>query len=86
MLTGGELSRWRRRCQHAHHAEPHRLGGWHWPGSVMDHTAVAAHLPKRKEAAKLGPYLDYLLCEAFAFLSVLESPQVGAIMDKRDLL
>ena len=24
----------------------------------MDHAAVAAHSPERKEAAKLGPYLD----------------------------
>ena len=58
MLIGGELSRWRRRCQHAPHAEPHRLGGWRWPGGVTDHAAVVARSPERKEAAKLGPYLD----------------------------
>ena len=58
VLTGGELSLRRRRCQHAHHAEPHRLGGWRWPGGVTDHMAMVAQSPERKEAAKLGPYLD----------------------------
>ena len=58
VLTGGEPFRWRGRCQRAHHAEPHRLGGWRWLGGVTDHTATAARSPERKEAAKLGPYLD----------------------------
>ena len=58
MLTGGELFRWRRRCQRAHHAEPHRLEGWSWPGGVTVHATAVAHSLERKEAAKLGPYLD----------------------------
>jgi len=58
VLTGGELFRWRRRCQRAHHAEPHRLEGWSWPGGVMVHATAAAHSPERTGAAKLDPYLD----------------------------
>ena len=58
MLTGGEPFRWRGWCQRAHHAEPHRQAGWRWLGGVMNHTAAAARSPERKEAAKLGPYLD----------------------------
>ena len=58
MLTGGEPFRWRGWCQHACHAEPHRLGWWRWPGGVTNHVAAAARSPERKEAAKLGPYLD----------------------------
>ena len=58
VLTGGKLFRWRRRCQRAHHAEPHRLGGWSWPSGVTVHATAAAHSPERKEAAKLGSYLD----------------------------
>ena len=58
MLTGGELFRWHRRCQRAHHAEPHRLGGWSWPGGVTVHATAAAHSLERKEVANLDPYLD----------------------------
>ena len=58
MLAGGEPPRWCRRCQRAHHAEPHRLEGWSWPGGVTVHATAAAHSPKRKEEVKLSPYLD----------------------------
>ena len=58
VLTGGEPFRWRGWCQHARHAEPHRLGWWRWPGGVTNHLAVVARSPERKEAAELGPYLD----------------------------
>ena len=50
VLTGGEPFRWRGWCQRAHHAEPHRLGGWRWLGGVTNHTAMAARSPKKKEA------------------------------------
>ena len=58
VLTGGELFRWCGRCQRAHHAEPHRLEGWRWPGDVTVHATTAALSPERREAAKLDPYLD----------------------------
>ena len=58
MLTGGELPRWCRRCQRAHHVEPHRLEGWSWPDGVAAHATAAVHLPERKGAATLGPHLD----------------------------